>query len=48
VTTLLRNRRQERKAAQLARLLLALDSMAGAERAWRPRRVVRLSVGANR
>jgi len=48
VTTLLRNRRQERKAAQLARLLLALDSMAGSERPWRQRRVVRLSVGASR
>jgi hypothetical protein len=48
VTTLLRNRRQERKAVQLARLLLALDSIAGAERAWRPRRVLRLSVGASR
>src|ERR671937_1665882 len=48
VTTLFRNRRQERKAAQLARLLLALDSIAGAERPWRPRRVARLSVGASR
>jgi len=46
MTTVLRNRRQERKAARLARLLLALDSMACAERPWRPRRVARLSVGA--
>jgi hypothetical protein len=48
VTTLLRNRRRERQAERLARLLLALDSMAGAERPWRPRRVMRLSVGAGR
>jgi hypothetical protein len=48
VTVVLRNRRRERKAAQLARLLLTLDSMAGAERAWRPRRVVKLSVGTTR
>jgi hypothetical protein len=48
MTTVLRNRRRERKAAQLARLLLALDSMACAERPWRPRRVMRLSVGASR
>jgi hypothetical protein len=48
VTTVLRKRRQERKAAQLARLLLALDSMAGTERPWRPRRVMRFSVGASR
>jgi hypothetical protein len=48
VTTVLRNRRQERKAIRVARLLLALDTMAGAERHWRPRRVARLSVGTTR
>jgi hypothetical protein len=48
VTTVLRNRRQERKAIRIARLLVALDSMASTERAWRPRRVMRLSVGASR
>jgi hypothetical protein len=48
VTTLLRNRRRERQAERLARLLLALDSMACDARPWRPRRVMRLSVGAGR
>src|SRR4051794_10327289 len=34
----LRRRRQERKAARLARLLVALDASACEQRPWRPRR----------
>jgi hypothetical protein len=41
-------RKQERKAAELARLLVALDTLAGGERPWRPRRVRRASLGAAR
>jgi hypothetical protein len=41
-------RRQSRKAAELARLLVALDALAGDSRAWRPRRVRRASLGAAR
>jgi len=35
---LMRRRRQERKAARLARLLVALDRAACEQRPWRPRR----------
>jgi hypothetical protein len=41
-------RRQERKAAELARLLVALDALAGDARPWRPRRVRRASFGGAR
>jgi hypothetical protein len=41
-------RREERKAAQLARLLASLEQLAADERRWRPRRVVRLSLGSTR
>jgi hypothetical protein len=33
----MRRRRQERKAARLARMLVALDCTACEQRAWRPR-----------
>jgi hypothetical protein len=39
-------RRQERKATELARLLVALDALAVDARPWRPRRVRRASLGA--
>jgi len=49
VTAVLRNRRrQERRAAELARLLLALEAMACEERPWRPRRVLRVALGSTR
>ena len=41
-------RRQSRKAAELARLLVALDALAGGDRPWRPRRIRRASLGAAR
>jgi hypothetical protein len=41
-------RREERKAAQLARLLASLEQLAADERPWRPRRVARLSLGSPR
>jgi hypothetical protein len=39
-------RKQQRKAADLARLLVALDSIAYEARPWRPRRVRRAAVGS--
>ena len=44
-TMSLLRRKQERKAAELARLLVALDTLAGNDRPWRPRRVRRASLG---
>jgi hypothetical protein len=41
-------RKEERKAAQLARLLATLEQVAADERRWRPRRVVRFSFGSTR
>jgi hypothetical protein len=41
-------RREERRAAELARLLVALETMAQAERPWRPRRVLRVALGSAR
>jgi hypothetical protein len=41
-------RKEERKAAQLARLLASMEQLAADERRWRPRRVVRLSLGSSR
>jgi hypothetical protein len=41
-------RKERRKAAELARLLIALDGLACDARPWRPRRAIRLSVGATR
>jgi len=41
-------RREDRKAAQLARLLASLEQLAADERRWRPRRIVRLSLGSAR
>jgi hypothetical protein len=49
MATLTRLRRKRSpKAAELARLLVALDTLAGDSRAWRPRRVRRASLGAAR
>jgi hypothetical protein len=49
VTTVFRTRRrEERRAAELARLLVALETMACAERPWRPRRVLRAALGSAR
>jgi hypothetical protein len=49
VTTVFRSRRrEERRAAELARLLVALEAMACAERPWRPRRVLRVALGSAR
>jgi hypothetical protein len=49
VTTVFRNRRrEERRAAELARLLVALEAMARDERPWRPRRVLRVALGSAR
>jgi hypothetical protein len=41
-------RKEERKAAQLARLLASLEQIAADERRWRPRRIARLSLGSSR
>jgi hypothetical protein len=41
-------RRRERKAARLARLLVALDDEARAARPWRPRHRLVLSAGDRR
>jgi hypothetical protein len=41
-------RREDRKAAQLARLLASLEQLAADERRWRPRRAARLSLGSAR
>jgi len=45
----MRKRRQERKAARLARLLVSLDDAAREERPWwRPRRAQRAALGTSR
>jgi hypothetical protein len=41
----MRRRRQERKAARLARMLVALDTTACERRCWRRRRVHRAAIG---
>ena len=41
-------RRLERKAAKLARLLVALDDEARESRSWRPRRAQRAALGTAR
>jgi hypothetical protein len=45
---MLRRRRHRKKASELARLLVALDSIASQHRGWRPRRHTRLSLGSGR
>jgi hypothetical protein len=40
--------RERQKADDLARLLLALDRLAGEARPWRPRRVIHATLGAIR
>jgi hypothetical protein len=42
----MRKRRNERKAAKLARLLLSLDDAARETRSWRPRRTQLVALGA--
>jgi hypothetical protein len=42
---LVRRRRQERKAARLARMLVALDGAACEQRPWRPRRAQPAALG---
>ncbi|HUK94165.1 MAG TPA: hypothetical protein VLU96_03825 [Gaiellaceae bacterium] len=44
----MRKRRQERKAARLARVLVALDDTARSRRSWQPRRVHRAALGTQR
>jgi hypothetical protein len=39
-------RRKTPKAAELARLMVALDALAGDSRAWRPRRIRRAALGS--
>ena len=41
-------RKRERKARDMARLLVALDAIAVRERPWRPGRLARLSLGSLR
>jgi hypothetical protein len=41
-------RRRHRQVSDLARLLVALDTLAGDARPWRPRRVRRASLGGAR
>jgi hypothetical protein len=45
---MLRRRRQNRRARELARLLVALDSAAADSRPWQPVRLLRASVAAPR
>jgi hypothetical protein len=41
-------KKTDRKATQLARLLVQLDALAGEARPWRPRRVRRAALGTGR
>jgi hypothetical protein len=43
-----RKRNEERKAARLARMLVALDHEAQETRPWRQRRVTRAALGTTR
>ena len=47
-TVLPLRRRQNRKIAHLARLIVTMDALAVDARPWRPRRVRRASLGALR
>ena len=44
----MRKRRNERKAAKVARMLVSLDDEARQVRHWRPRRVQFAAIGAGR
>jgi hypothetical protein len=44
----MRKRRNERKAAKVARMLVSLDDAARQVRPWRPRRVQFAAVGSGR
>jgi hypothetical protein len=46
--SVLARRRNRRKAVELARLLVAIDTMAADARPWRPRRSQRVSLGPGR
>jgi hypothetical protein len=48
MTRRLLRRRRQRQVSDLARLLVALDTLAGDSRPWTPRRVRRASLGAAR
>jgi hypothetical protein len=39
---------EDRKAAELAKLLVSLDALACEQRSWRPRRTVRVALGGSR
>jgi hypothetical protein len=43
---MLRRRKHEKQARELARLLVALDTAAAQARPWQPRRLLRASIAA--